>query len=577
MATSNRIETIFTAQDRASAVMRQIGAAGDKLQGTFDRIQAPLLRAQTLWAGLAGGAIVGGIRALVGAIDDLDEAAQALGTTAVQLAQLRQAGAEAGLGVEKLDTALTRLNVNISEAAAGNPKAAAAFRAFRSEALNAAVAAGDSGKVLRALADEFVKLQDGPAKASLAVDLFGKAGAALVPLLNGGSAALERYTGLTEETVKESAKLQKEIDKLTATWEKFKFSVASFVIPKINAIFDPGSIAQQIAETETIIKSMEFSGVGDPKNLEMYRAQLARLKNELAASTAAESEHSQAAKGSAQAVRDRAAADEAAAAAAGKKTKAIRESSNAYRQEFDDVARIRRNRAAGEEDIRREEEAAAERRRQRADQLTGRSDFRQQQEDLAILREEFEAGNIEAIEFEIRKAKIFGRGNEIEQGMERQIDLAEQLGLTLSSSLGDLITSGGKASDIFKALGQDIAKMVLQLTVLNPLAKELKKAFEGLGSGGGGGGADFFSQLISGAGSFIAGLGGGGGTATAGAGGFTGMDSYATGWAGAASVNVYIDGATDRARISSLVSQGVKAGIAASVDNTARGGSGVVG
>ena len=52
------------------------------------------------------------------------------------------------------------------------------------------------------------------------------------------------------------------------------------------------------------------------------------------------------------------------------------------------------------------------------------------------------------------------------------------------------------------------------------------------------------------------------------------MDA-SSGRAGALVVNNYIDGAIDRARISSYVESGVRAGIAQSWDNVARGGSGV--
>ena len=51
---------------------------------------------------------------------------------------------------------------------------------------------------------------------------------------------------------------------------------------------------------------------------------------------------------------------------------------------------------------------------------------RQQAEDLRLLTEAFRDGEIEALEFEMRKAKIFGRGNEVEQGMERQTELAKK-------------------------------------------------------------------------------------------------------------------------------------------------------
>jgi hypothetical protein len=115
-----------------------------------------------------------------------------------------------------------------------------------------------------------------------------------------------------------------------------------------------------------------------------------------------------------------------------------------------------------------------------------------------------------------------------------------------------------------------VQKLIVQLLIVKPLAQEIEKIF-GKGAGGSGGGASWLSGALSAAGSFIFGGGAGAGTGqnTDGSWGF--VDS------GRATItNVYIDGAIDRARIASYVETGVKAGLAQSWDNVARGGSGVL-
>ena len=77
-----------------------------------------------------GIALVANIRNTIAAIDDLDEAAQGLGVTAVALAEFRQAAQQAGVAPQKLDQALTNLNIKVADAISGNKEAAALFQAL---------------------------------------------------------------------------------------------------------------------------------------------------------------------------------------------------------------------------------------------------------------------------------------------------------------------------------------------------------------------------------------------------------------------------------------------------------------
>jgi hypothetical protein len=81
------------------------------------------------------------------------------------------------------------------------------------------------------------------------------------------------------------------------------------------------------------------------------------------------------------------------------------------------------------------------------------------------------------------------------QDIEKASDAADQFALTMTSAVSQLITGGGSASDVFKALLQDITQLVVKLTVLEPLAAQIKDIFGGGSDGGGGSG--FFSLFTS--------------------------------------------------------------------------------
>lgn len=63
-------------------------------------------------------------------------------------------------------------------------------------------------------------------------------------------------------------------------------------------------------------------------------------------------------------------------------------------------------------------------------------------------------------------------------------DAAEQFGLVFASSIGQFIEGGGRdLRAFFDALGKDLLKLTTQLLIVEPLARALRDAFKGLGSG----------------------------------------------------------------------------------------------
>jgi hypothetical protein len=210
------------------------------------------------------GAVVEGFRRIVGALDDLDEASQALGVSAVALSEFRRAAGESGVNAEKFDVALTKLNVKLVDAASGGKQSAATFQALGIAVKNSSGQIKTTEELLGEVANKFQGYRDGAEKSALAVELFGKAGAAMIPFLNQGADGIRKFTGVTQETIDAAKKLQAQFDELKAGIQQFALGLARDLIPfltktiqEFNAARDAaggflgalGLLAKQSAET----------------------------------------------------------------------------------------------------------------------------------------------------------------------------------------------------------------------------------------------------------------------------------------------------------------------------------------
>jgi hypothetical protein len=140
-------------------------------------------------------ASVGLAVAIKGQLDNADEmskAAQKFGVPIESLSKLRHAADMSGVSFETLGTGLRKLSQNMSMAASGNKKAAAMFKDIGVSAVNADGSLRSTEEVMQDVADVMAKMPDGAAKTALAMDIFGKSGAEMIPMLNGGKKALQQ-------------------------------------------------------------------------------------------------------------------------------------------------------------------------------------------------------------------------------------------------------------------------------------------------------------------------------------------------------------------------------------------------
>jgi ribosomal protein L12E/L44/L45/RPP1/RPP2 len=142
---------------------------------------------------------LGGVAVAVkGSIDDMDKLGklgQSVGMPVEELSGLKHAADLSGVSIDDLGTSIKKLGVNMSAVAGGATNEAA--QAFKAMGVNVKGADGtlrSIGDLLGDVAEKFAGYSDGAAKTALAVAVFGRNGAALIPMLNGGRDGLREAT-----------------------------------------------------------------------------------------------------------------------------------------------------------------------------------------------------------------------------------------------------------------------------------------------------------------------------------------------------------------------------------------------
>lgn len=139
----------------------------------------------------AGGAMAVAMKGVIDRADRMYEVSQALGVAVEDLSRLQYAAELSGVSAETLEKSIRKLSVGLYDASqnASGP-AATAFAALGISATDAAGNIRPAIDVIGDLAKRFETLPDGAAKTALAIKVFGRSGADMIPMLNEGEAGL---------------------------------------------------------------------------------------------------------------------------------------------------------------------------------------------------------------------------------------------------------------------------------------------------------------------------------------------------------------------------------------------------
>ena len=223
--------------------IKKLGNSMQGVQGKAKNLGMAVRGVGNAFKALFAAAAVAGFSAFVkGAIDSADafgKLSTRTGIAADKLQAYANAGKLADVSQSDLETGLRTLARTQGEAADGVKTYSEAYAKLGLSVKKADGSLKPSDQLLGEIADKFADLPNGPEKAAIAMDIFGRSGSKLITLLNGGSEALERFNYETSENFAQNAEyFNDQISILQIQFDGFRKQLADALLPALNAILE---------------------------------------------------------------------------------------------------------------------------------------------------------------------------------------------------------------------------------------------------------------------------------------------------------------------------------------------------
>jgi len=231
----------------AQSAISQIKEMEKSLGGLEKSASSALTAMKGFVGGLVGaisvGAVVTAFKSLVDTLDDLNDTSERLGVSTDNLQAWGYAAQMSGTDAETLYKALGKLSVAMEDFSDDSAKSTKALQGL---GVTAEDVAQGTDAVFAKLADGFAKMPDGAQKTAKAIELFGKEGAKLIPLLNAGADGLEDFKkqaaslGLIIDgyTIKQAAALNDQLDIMGKKVQSAGLHIVEGLLPALNQLFD---------------------------------------------------------------------------------------------------------------------------------------------------------------------------------------------------------------------------------------------------------------------------------------------------------------------------------------------------
>lgn len=161
---------------KASRSQKELETGLQRMQRTMRRVAAGMA--------VVGTALAVAIKGQLNLADEMGKAAQKFGVPIEELSRLKYAADLAGVPLDRLGTSLAQL----SRRMVAQPQL---LRDLGVELTDASGKMRSTEAVVQDLAGVFAAMPDGAEKTALAMQLFGKSGADMIPLLNAGKSGLQ--------------------------------------------------------------------------------------------------------------------------------------------------------------------------------------------------------------------------------------------------------------------------------------------------------------------------------------------------------------------------------------------------
>lgn len=262
MALNQDVAFKISAQVEGQSAVDKLKNSLDGITGSVDGMIGKFGGLKGAFAGLAGAIGVIKLKEMVEGVidagDQMNKLSQKTGVTVETLSQFRTAAKLSDISLEDMAKGFQKFEVAISKANTGGKDMAAAFSVMGITAKDLKQQSVE--ELLLRTADAFNKMQDGPTKARLAVELFGKAGVEMIPLLNMGRDAIEEL-GVKMST-DFAQRAEQFNDTLTMIGSKTKIFTTSAVGALLPTLQEVANAFLDLAKTKPDITSF-MDGVGE--------------------------------------------------------------------------------------------------------------------------------------------------------------------------------------------------------------------------------------------------------------------------------------------------------------------------
>ncbi len=236
-----KIKADVEGEGKVNALGRAIGG----LSGTAGKVSGGLKGLAGAAGGLGGAlgalvpaASVAGLAALAkGAIDTADDFAKMSAKTGVsveQLSKFKQAADLGGSSIEEVGNSMLKLNRALGT---GQGPAIEALKTLGINANDANGKLKSTDAIMLEVADKFKAMPDGANKSALAMQLFGKSGANMIPMLNGGSKAIDGLNAtMSTKFAKAAEVFNDRITTIQAKLMELGVQLADVLMPVFNGL-----------------------------------------------------------------------------------------------------------------------------------------------------------------------------------------------------------------------------------------------------------------------------------------------------------------------------------------------------
>ncbi|MCL4778919.1 MAG: phage tail protein [Gammaproteobacteria bacterium] len=188
---NNRAQILITAVNQTQAAFNAVKGGLSGLASAAQSVNGVL---GNLGLAVTAAGMVALVKSSINAGDELSKMSQRVGISVETLSLWNPAAQQAGVSSEAFEKGLRKLSTTMVDAATGSEDAARTFKTVGVEFKNQDGTLRGTDAVLLDLAERFKAMPDGAEKSALAVQIFGKAGAELIPFLNQGRDGINELT-----------------------------------------------------------------------------------------------------------------------------------------------------------------------------------------------------------------------------------------------------------------------------------------------------------------------------------------------------------------------------------------------